>query len=106
MKVPRLPLPLVFAPLGDRRPAPLWTVFDPEGRLLGFVETRPGLRIFEIGADYILGRVRDELGVESVQVWPMLRSGWTGLAARALVYATSSSTISPSPMASTPPGSG
>ena len=60
---------------GEERPAPLWTVCDPEGRVPGFVETPPGLRIFEIGADYILGRVRDEPGVESVQVWPMSRSG-------------------------------
>ncbi|MYH53382.1 MAG: hypothetical protein F4139_10585 [Gemmatimonadetes bacterium] len=60
---------------GEARPAPLWTVFDPEGRVLGYVETPPGLRIFEIGADYILGRARDELGVESVLVWPLERSG-------------------------------
>ena len=60
---------------GEARPAPLWTVFGPEGRVLGCIETPPGLRIFEIGADYILGRVRDELGVESVQVWPLRRSG-------------------------------
>ena len=60
---------------GEARSAPLWTVFDPEGRVLGYVETPPGLRIFEIGADYILGRVRDELEVESVQVWPLERSG-------------------------------
>ena len=58
---------------GERRPAPLWTVFDPEGRVLGFVQTPRGLRIFEIGVDYILGRVRDELGVEYVQIWPLER---------------------------------
>lgn len=60
---------------GEARPAPLSTVFDPGGRVLGYVETPPGLRIFEIGADYILGRMRDELGVESVKVWPLQRSG-------------------------------
>ena len=59
---------------GEGRPAPLWTVFDPEGRVLGFVETPEGLRIFEIGEDYILGRMRDELGVEYVQVWPLERT--------------------------------
>ncbi len=59
---------------GEGRPAPLWTVFDPGGRVLGYLETPSGLRIFEIGEDYILGRVRDELGVESVQVWPLERS--------------------------------
>lgn len=58
---------------GVDRPAPLWTVFDPEGRVLGFIETPDGLTILEIGADYILGRVTDDLGVESVQVWPLER---------------------------------
>lgn len=58
----------------EERPAPLWTVFDPEGRVLGFVETPKGLRINQIGEDYVLGHVEDELGVEQVQVWPLERS--------------------------------
>lgn len=58
---------------GMDRPAPLWTVFDPEGRVLGFIETPDGLTILEIGADYILGRTTDDLGVESVQVWGLER---------------------------------
>ena len=57
----------------EERPAPLWTVFDPEGRVLGFVETPTGLRITQIGEDYILGHVEDELGVESIQLWPLER---------------------------------
>lgn len=56
-------------------PAPLWTVFAPTGRVLGFVETPVELDIEEIGEDYILGRVVDEMGVESIQVWPLERSG-------------------------------
>lgn len=59
----------------EERPAPLWTVFDPDGRVLGFVETPKDLRIFEIGEDYILGTYRDALGVQSVQLWPLVRSG-------------------------------
>ena len=59
---------------GEERPAPLWTVFDAEGRVLGLVETPAGLAIYEIGADYILGKSVSELGVESVQVWPLERS--------------------------------
>ena len=59
---------------GEQRPNPLWTVFDPEGGVLGFVETPAGLNIFEIGADYILGRATDDLGVEYVQVWSLSRS--------------------------------
>ena len=60
---------------GEERPGSLWTVFDPEGRVLGFVETPDGLEIYEIGEDYILGRVKGELDVESVQVWSLDRSG-------------------------------
>ena len=59
----------------DDRPARLWTVFDPEGRVLGHVETPQELEIYEIGEDYILGHTRDELDVEYVQVWPLDRSG-------------------------------
>ena len=60
---------------GEERPGSLWTVFDSEGRALGFVETPDELWIWEIGEDYILGRADDELGVESVQVWPLERAG-------------------------------
>ncbi|MXX57295.1 MAG: hypothetical protein F4205_01920 [Gemmatimonadetes bacterium] len=60
---------------GQERPDPLWTVFDVEGRVLGFVETPSGLRIYEIGEDYILGRATDDLGVEYVQMWSLERTG-------------------------------
>ncbi len=59
----------------EERPAPLWTVFDPDGRVLGFIETPEGLRIGQIGENYILGHYRDELEVEYVQLWPLERSG-------------------------------
>ena len=58
---------------GEVRSAPLWTVFDRAGRVLGFVETPSGLAVREIGDDYILGRTVDDLGVESIQVWPLER---------------------------------
>ena len=51
----------------------VWTVFDPEGRIEGLVETPPGLEVFEIGEDYVLGLVEDELGVEYVQLWSLDR---------------------------------
>ena len=57
----------------EERPAPLWTVFDPDGRMLGLLETPRGLSVNEIGEDYILGVARDELGVERVQLWPLVR---------------------------------
>lgn len=53
--------------------AAVWTVFDPEGRVRGLVELPSGLRIFEIGEDYVLGWVYDELGVEYVQLWSLSR---------------------------------
>ena len=60
---------------GEERAAPLWTVFDPGGRVLGFVETPKELDwILEIGEDHLLGHATDELGVESIQLWPLERS--------------------------------
>ena len=57
----------------EENPVPLWTVFDPDGRVLGFVETPEGLDILQIGEDFILGRVKDEFEVEYVQMWPLER---------------------------------
>ena len=57
----------------EENPVPLWTVFDLEGRVLGFVETPQGLDILQIGEDFILGRAKDEFEVEYVQVWPLER---------------------------------
>ena len=58
---------------GMDRTAPLWTVLDPEGRALGFIEPPDGLTVCEIGTDYLLGLATDEMGVESVQVWELER---------------------------------
>lgn len=58
----------------EARPAPLWSVYDPEGRLLGFVETPRNLALHEIGEDYILGSTSDDFDVEYVQLWPLDRS--------------------------------
>ena len=62
-----------FEPPKEAGPAPVWTIFSPEGRVLGFVETPPGLKIYEIGEDYILGHAEGELDVEMIQVWPLVR---------------------------------
>jgi len=59
---------------GEEGANPVWTVFDPGGQVLGFMETPADLDIFEIGEDYILGHTRDALGVEYVQVWTLERS--------------------------------
>ena len=60
---------------GVEAPQALWTVFDPAGRILGFVETPDGLEVYEIGEDYILGVTQDEFDVEYVQMWSLERSG-------------------------------
>lgn len=60
---------------GEETPGTHFTVFDPDGRVLGLFETPEGMGIPEIGEDYILARVRDELGVDYVQVWPLERGG-------------------------------
>ncbi len=39
----------------------------------GAASQEEGMGILEIGEDYILARVRDELGVDYVQVWPLER---------------------------------
>jgi hypothetical protein len=62
---------LAYTRPGDERRS--WTVFAPEGRALGTVETPPGLRIMEIGADYVLGVWRDDLDVEHVRMYRLDR---------------------------------
>ncbi len=53
----------------------LWTVFDPEGRVLGLLEMPGSFSVREIGADYILGTREDALGIEYVEYWSLDRSG-------------------------------
>ena len=60
---------------GEEMDGVLWTVFDPDGHVLGFVETPEELTIYEIGEDYLLGRVVDELEVDYVQLWALERVG-------------------------------
>lgn len=52
---------------------PHWSVFDPRGRWLGEIETPMGLTVLQIGADYILGRRRDDLDVQHVVVFGLQR---------------------------------
>ncbi|WP_420634348.1 hypothetical protein [Candidatus Palauibacter sp.] len=44
-------------------------VFGGDGRHLGVVEMHRNLRVFQIGAEFILGAVRDELGVDYVHMY-------------------------------------
>ena len=49
-----------------------WTVFDPAGKMLGTVEVPVGFRVFEVGTDYILGRLRDPSGQAHIQLYRLL----------------------------------
>ena len=60
---------------GEEMDGVLWTVFDPAGHVLGFVETPEELTIYEIGEDFLLGRAVDELEVNYVQLWTLERVG-------------------------------
>lgn len=61
-----------YAPLGQHSER-TWTVFDPSGRAIGRVVTPAGARVLEVGADYVLTLTRDEMDVESVQVYQLDR---------------------------------
>lgn len=59
-----------------RRPGddlPRWTVFDLDGRMLGTIDMPQGFSPSEIGSDYVLGTIRDELDVERVRLYELVR---------------------------------
>lgn len=51
-----------------------WSVFSPAGELVAEAETPAGLRVQQIGTDWIVGVAEDELGVEVVEVYALSRS--------------------------------
>lgn len=52
-----------------------WSVLDPAGHFLGDVAVPPSFRPLDIGHDWILGRLTDELGVEYVALFDLVKSG-------------------------------
>ena len=50
-----------------------WTVFDPEGRMLGVVDVPPDGLLNDIGDDYLIGTWRTDLGVEQVRVYRLVK---------------------------------
>lgn len=50
-----------------------YTVYDPDGRELGPVQLPMNFNISEIGADYVLGVGRDELDVQRVQMYALIK---------------------------------
>jgi hypothetical protein len=65
----------VSAPLSPPSPPTSWTVFAPDGAWLGTVTTPAGVRIDEIGSDYVLGVLQPSYGAERVQMYPLMRTG-------------------------------
>ena len=58
-----------------------WTVFDEEGRAIGTVTLPPRFTVHQIGSDYVLGMIRDDLDVEQVVVYGLARSASREIAA-------------------------
>ena len=50
-----------------------WTVFDAEGRWLTTLRLPDGFDLMDAGDDLVLGRVRDELDVEYVQLYELIK---------------------------------
>ncbi len=58
-------------PLQDEPPR--YDILDPEGRVVGWVELPREMELLEIGSDYVMGLVRDELDVEYVRMYGLDR---------------------------------
>lgn len=50
-----------------------WDVFNPEGQYVGTVEIPLAFELFQVGSDEVIGRWRDELGVESIRVYGLVK---------------------------------
>ncbi|MDX2261497.1 MAG: hypothetical protein SFU84_07335 [Gemmatimonadales bacterium] len=59
---------------GDSTRPRQWEVFAPAGAWLGSVTVPGGITVLEIGRDYLLGRAKDQDGVDTVQLF-LLRGG-------------------------------
>ena len=56
-------------------PSKEWVIFRPEGTLLGTLELPTILQVFDVGADYILGKLDDANGEEILALYPLDRGG-------------------------------
>ncbi len=52
-----------------------WTVFNAEGRMLGVVALPRRFRVTEIGEDYVLGISTDDLDVQHVRLYELIKPG-------------------------------
>jgi hypothetical protein len=60
-----------FPKVSDERTS--WAVFEPEGAWLGTVDMAPGFSVYQIGPDFVLGRWNDEVGVEHVMLYELIK---------------------------------
>ena len=59
-----------------RRPGdtvPRWTVFDTQGVMLGSLTVPDRFEILDVGDDYVLGKWADELEIERVQMYELIK---------------------------------
>jgi len=54
-------------------PERTWSVFAREGEWLGDITLPDRFRPLEIGDDYVIGRFSDELDVEHIQIWELVK---------------------------------
>ncbi|MEQ9398019.1 MAG: hypothetical protein RJQ04_02515 [Longimicrobiales bacterium] len=54
-----------------------WIVLGPAGQVVATAALPQDMTVHQIGADFVVGRVTDDLGVERVEVWPLRRTGAT-----------------------------
>lgn len=57
--------------LADEQPS--WAVFDADGRFLGNVDTPAQGRVTHVGSDFVLGIWEDEMGVEQVRMYRLVK---------------------------------
>ena len=59
-----------------RRPGddqPRWTVFDKDGGMLGEVQTPRRFRIYQIGSDFVLGGWADDMDVQHIRMFELIK---------------------------------
>jgi hypothetical protein len=56
-------------------PRHTWNVFAKDGVQIAAAEVPEGFTVFEIGDDYVLGKWQDELDIEHVQLYELLKPG-------------------------------
>ena len=56
-----------------REESVVWSIFNPEGARVARVGVPLGAEVLEIGEDHVIGLTKDELDVESVQLFRLRR---------------------------------